>query len=106
MKQFLSQNGQLTDLSDASCKVFVEQQLTNDAYRKMAGQPFGNTAYVVAVVAAKSTTLQSTRNAPNKPTASIMQLAFVSFKVLCLLFVLEPVKCYRHAECRHCYDGL
>ena len=86
MKQFLRQNGQLNDLSDASCKVFVEQQLTNDAYRKMAGQSFGNTAYVVAVVAAKSVSLQSATTAPDKPTASIMQLAFVSFKVLCLLF--------------------
>ena len=60
----------------------------------------GNTAaHVISLVVAKSTSLQSTTAAPvKKSTASMMQLAFISFKVLSpYLFQNLSGGCRHHA---------
>ena len=70
----------MLDLSDG-CKLFVSQQLSDDAFRKMAGQPAGNSAFVGAVEAGITTKPLDIRLAPGKPTVSMEMFAFHSFKV-------------------------
>jgi len=53
--------------------------------RSSAGQPFGNSAFVAAVIRALQGKNAEVNN-PEPPEASIHHLAFISFKVGLLLF--------------------
>ena len=80
----LNGNRDLDDMSSPamieSNKVWVEQQLSSNMYRRMAGQPFGNDIFVAAVVKGILPSV-SDSNATRLQAFTLDQLAFVSFKV-------------------------